>query len=57
MVQLAFADDGSERMFIVTQAGQVFVASHNEANTAPGALFLDIRDRDDTGNEGGLGMA
>jgi len=59
MVQLAFPDDGSERMFIVTQEGRVFLASRNEADTTPAALFLDIRDRvDDTGNEEGLlGMA
>jgi hypothetical protein len=46
-------------MFIVTQAGQIFVASSDETNATPATLFLDIQDRvGDEGNEEGLlGMA
>ena len=54
MVALAFADDGSNRAFLVLQPGRImeFDAS-DEASEA--REFLDIRDRvDDRGNEEGL---
>lgn len=55
MVQAVFPNDGSQRMFIVLQAGQVVVTSRDEAAAVPASVFLDIRDRvDDTGEEEGL---
>ena len=54
MVALTHAGDGTNRLFLVLQPGQILTFQGDE-DTQDAALFLDIRDRvNDTGNEEGL---
>lgn len=53
-VDLQNAGDGSNRLFVVEQAGRILVFENDPAATEA-AVFLDIRDRvSDAGNEEGL---
>lgn len=53
-VDLQHAGDGSERLFVVEQAGRILVFP-NDRNASNAKVFLDIRDRvNDGGNEEGL---
>ena len=54
MVVLTYADDGTERLFLVEQPGRIMVFE-NRADVEDASLFLDIRERvSDRGNEEGL---
>ena len=54
MVGMAYADDGSDRLFVVLQRG-VIVSFANEQNVESADVFLDISERvSDRGNEEGL---
>ena len=57
-VQLAYADDGTSRLFVVEQPGRI-MALDNDRGAASASVFLDIRDRvRDAGvEEGLLGLA
>lgn len=50
-VFLADANDGSDRLFVVEQAGVIRVIDHGRLRDEP---FLDIRDKVDSGGEKGL---
>lgn len=53
-VDLQHPGDGTDRIFVVEQAGVIKVFENN-ANATTAATFLDIKDRvNDTGNEEGL---
>ncbi|MBR9978585.1 MAG: PQQ-dependent sugar dehydrogenase, partial [Bacteroidetes bacterium] len=53
-VDLQHAGDGSDRIFVVEQAGRIFVFD-NDRDITSAEIFLDIRDRvNDGGNEEGL---
>jgi len=53
-VDLQHAGDGTDRLFVVEQAGRIIVFA-NDASVTALSTFLDIRDRvDDGGNEEGL---
>lgn len=53
-VDLQYAPDDSERLFVVEQAGVISVFPNNSATTSK-KTFLDIREKvDDQGNEEGL---
>ncbi len=53
-VDLQHADDGSDRLFVVEQAGVIQVFA-NDPSVASASVFLDIEDRvRDSGNEEGL---
>lgn len=54
MVNMAYPDDGTNRLFLVLQPGRIMVFS-NEQNAASASTFLDIRGQvNDRGNEEGL---
>ena len=54
MVDMAYPDDGSNRLFVLLQPG-VIVAFANDRNVEAAEVFLDIRERvSDRGNEEGL---
>lgn len=54
MVGMAYAEDGSDRLFVVLQRG-VIVAFANEQDVEDAEVFLDIEERvSDRGNEEGL---
>ena len=54
MVHLTYPDDGTNRLFLVLQPGQV-MAFDNDLDVSEFETFLDIRDRvSDAGNEEGL---
>ena len=54
MVHLTYPDDGSNRLFVVLQPGQVMVFD-NDRDTTSAETFLDIRDQvNDQGSEEGL---
>ena len=54
MVHLTYPDDGTDRLFLVLQPGQVMVFE-NDAAVGEAETFLDIRDAvSDRGNEEGL---
>ena len=54
MVGMAYADDGSDRLYVVLQHG-VIVSFANEQNVEAADTFLDISERvSDRGNEEGL---
>ena len=57
-VDLQHAGDGSDRLFVVEQAGVIRVFDNDPATTTA-AIFLDIRDRvrDQNNEEGLLGLA
>lgn len=57
-VDLQHAGDGSNRLFVVEQAGRIWVFE-NDSQQAAAAVFLDIRDRvdDSSSEEGLLGLA
>lgn len=50
-VYLTDADDGSDRLFVVEQAGLIRIIDHGRLLDEP---FLDIRDKVDSGGEKGL---
>jgi glucose/arabinose dehydrogenase len=53
-VDLQNAGDGSDRLFVVEQAGRILVFE-NRTDVATSSVFLDIRERvNDAGNEEGL---
>ena len=58
MIHLAYADDATNRLFLVLQSGRVLVFD-NDPNVRSAATFLDIRDRvnDRSFEEGLLGIA
>lgn len=51
VVDIRHAGDGSGRLFLVEQAGRIWVLSNGEEQAIP---FLDLRDRISTGGERGL---
>ncbi|MDA1349753.1 MAG: PQQ-dependent sugar dehydrogenase, partial [Chloroflexi bacterium] len=54
MVAMAYPDDGSDRLFVALQPGQIVVFG-NDADVESAEVFLDIRDRvNDRGEEEGL---
>ena len=54
MVHLTYADDDTNRLFLVLQPGQIIVFPNKEETTSS-TIFLDIRERvSDAGNEEGL---
>ena len=54
MVHLTYADDATNRLFLVLQPGQI-IAFPNKEETTSSTIFLDIRERvSDVGNEEGL---
>ena len=54
MVNMAYPDDGTNRLFLALQPGRIMVFP-NEQNTASASVFLDIRKLvNDRGNEEGL---
>jgi len=53
-VDLTYADDGTNRLFVVEQQGRIY-SFENDSKASEKQLFLDIRERvDDRGNEEGL---
>lgn len=52
-VEYTYANDGTNRVFVVEQAGRIRVFE-NEANTASAGIYLDIRSKVASGGEMGL---
>jgi glucose/arabinose dehydrogenase len=54
MTDMAFPDDGSNRLFLTLQPGRIMVF-HNDQSVSSAETFLDIREQvNDRGNEEGL---
>ncbi|QDK79391.1 PQQ-dependent sugar dehydrogenase [Spirosoma sp. KCTC 42546] len=52
-VEYTYANDGTNRVFVVEQAGRIRVVE-NDANTASAGIYLDIRSKVASGGEMGL---
>lgn len=52
-IDLQYAPDGTNRLFIVEQSGNIYVIE-NDSTTSQKKLFFSLKDSVDTGNEQGL---